>query len=188
MKNVFCLLIILAVGSVAPAATAWLEIANPQDSYLPSDIVVIQIVTDAVDVADGASQISVGSITTDSGGTAQAPWAVNPGFDWAMFLNPGTVVNDGTTLITGMNGNIGFGSPNVLGILASFEFHVPELPESSIITIDDFIEGSTLTNVLFPWGSVIDLNPVEIHVIPEPATIALLGIGALSLLRRRRKA
>lgn len=185
MKNVLSLLIILAVGSVATAGTATLEILNPQESYLPSDIVVIGI------MGTDATQVKVGSITTDSGGTAQGPWAVNAGFDWAMFLAPGTVVNDGTTLITGMNGNINFGSPPVEGVLASFEFHVPELQESSIIIIDDFLDaaGGISTSVLFSDNtSVTDLNPVEIHVIPEPMTIGLLGLGALGLLRRRRTA
>ena len=32
------------------------------------------------------------------------------------------------------------------------------------------------------------VGALDIHILPEPTTIALLGIGALSLIRRRRKA
>ena len=37
------------------------------------------------------------------------------------------------------------------------------------------------------YGELADVGELYLH-IPEPTTIALLGIGALSLLRRRRKA
>ena len=36
-------------------------------------------------------------------------------------------------------------------------------------------------------GEVISGTPFNVNVVPEPATIALLGLGALSLIRARRK-
>lgn len=37
------------------------------------------------------------------------------------------------------------------------------------------------------WGALIDQVVVDTICIPEPATIALLGLGALSLLRRKHR-
>lgn len=38
------------------------------------------------------------------------------------------------------------------------------------------------------WGQVVDLEGLQYEVVPEPATMALLGIGAAALLRRKKKA
>ena len=37
------------------------------------------------------------------------------------------------------------------------------------------------------WGEWIRVESSELHVIPEPATLALLALGGLVLIRRRRK-
>jgi len=36
------------------------------------------------------------------------------------------------------------------------------------------------------WGDASNANPVSYTVVPEPATLALFGLAALSLIRRRR--
>jgi hypothetical protein len=41
--------------------------------------------------------------------------------------------------------------------------------------------------MFFGWGTVLDYVHVDTICIPEPATICLLGLGALSLLRKRKK-
>lgn len=53
-------------------------------------------------------------------------------------------------------------------------------------------EGALLVN--FNGANIVDrfhpefsLSVVEVQVVPEPATLAALGIGALALMRRRRK-
>ena len=187
MKKILSLILVLAICSSASALTASFRVAadDMKESYAASDIITIELVSDS-DIL-GIS-LNVGA----DGGTAQDPR------DMAQSLtdlrNLGALVNAGGLLITGINGSTPFGGAPVLagGVLYSFEFHVPELPPSSIILIDDVtdmgasppLSTSIMTSA---YAFISDVDGVEIHT-PEPTTIALLGLGALSMLRRRRKA
>jgi hypothetical protein len=62
------------------------------------------------------------------------------------------------------------------GVALGFDFHVP-----------DDLQPSDYINVTWA-GNYGGLTPddIAIHVIPEPMTIGLLGLGGLALLRRRK--
>ena len=47
-------------------------------------------------------------------------------------------------------------------------------------------EGLTMSNYVQFDGVKVAPDSLIIHVIPEPMTIALLGLGGLVALRRRR--
>lgn len=66
--------------------------------------------------------------------------------------------------------------------LMVFEFHVPDLPWSTIIFVDP-IGLQLFDKFNAPLPS--DVIPLEIHVSPEPMTVALLGLGGLFLRRRK---
>jgi len=56
----------------------------------------------------------------------------------------------------------------------------------------DFVDNADTQGLglTFAWKDFVaaDLGGLQIHVVPEPMTLALLGLGSLGLLRRRRRA
>jgi len=80
----------------------------------------------------------------------------------------------------------GSGMPMPEGDIAGWTFHVPDYKEESDYIIIDPVLGMWFMDVATP-GPDDGLPYVVLHVIPEPMTIALLGLGGLFLVRRRRK-
>jgi len=52
---------------------------------------------------------------------------------------------------------------------------------------DDTARDSLMGAQPLTWGDQVNTNGVEFTVVPEPATMAVLGLGAAAMLRRRRK-
>ena len=184
MKKYLVVLLVLAMATYASAGTCWLQV-DPDDaetSYAPSDIITIQLVADAD--ATGymldSTRDNVGNLTAQSV-SHNASWGAG---------GPGTVVNDGTVLTQWASGTVsGTGVWIDAGeSLWEMEYHIPDVPDSTWITL-----SADLVNALYFMYQVdfldetqdTTIDPVEIHVTPEPMTIALLGLGGLFLRRRK---
>ena len=73
--------------------------------------------------------------------------------------------------------------------LGSLTFDVGALPNGTYtIEVDPAIDGnrSKLKNSNFPAELELLTGTATINIIPEPATISLLGLAALALVRRRK--
>ena len=187
MKKYLIALLVLAMATYAAASSVWLEVddSDEKTSYLHSDTITINLVAD----------FAVGSVAIGRIDGPPTAGPINPFHaNFTMAPNqPGTLVNAGNVLISTISIGIPFGGTEAPAgdVLYSFEYHIPDLLASTYITIDDVQDSGTSP----PTSSLIakadysimisDVTPLEIHVTPEPMTIALLGLGGL-LLRRRK--
>jgi len=181
MKKLLITLVLLTMAVAANAGNVGFQVAagDAKDSYLPSDIITIEIF----------SLIDTFGITMDAigdggaGGVASAPLVLNAAY--TSFPLVGDITNTGGTLIEGVLGATAVGLP-ATGVLYSFEYHVPDVPPSTIIEIGPaFPYGWEMNEVTIAAGASVVPDSLLIHVIPEPMTIALLGLGGLFLRRRR---
>jgi hypothetical protein len=175
MKRLLVLLIVFAMTSAASAATVDILVNGAPwmgDDVAPSDIVTL-LLNDSARAGLLVGALNTSSIDVSQADNAshtffQAPsiggWDITPG--GAGYTSSGAGTWFGVTLPQD-------------GIVFVHEFHVPDnaLPSDEI-----FVDLAVAYQFVDESGT----GRVVMHVIPEPATIALLGLGALSLLRRRK--
>ena len=194
MKKFLVLGVVLALSSSAMAGLVGLRV-EPGDvepiSYDHSTTITIEVYASGFYIDypyDTIGFMDIASIQSDNGGTASSP-SLHTDLLSGVGVSAGDIVNSGGILIENIGGYIDQG--DIVGVypfpavLYAFELHIPELPNSTILTIT--MSGLVIKNLGYndPVPGVTATNTLEIHIIPEPMTIALLGLGGLFLRRRR---
>lgn len=170
-KSVVSAVLVLAVVSLASAGPAFTVGGASSANIGVGGTVTVNLMTDG-----GASSLTLQQIADSASITGAASGLDLPaGWDWAAFRSLGTIVNSGGVLIENATGTINFGSPQVDGVAYSFDYTVAA-PLGETFTIGP----GTGTNKL---GG--DIAGVTLTVIPEPMTVALLGLGCLFLRRKK---
>lgn len=179
MKNVLAFALVLGISSVASAAMVFDVQVNGQPwqggDVKYSDVITVRLIsdTDGAPFAGGGFgdytvDVSDGDLQEAALGADAAVLSIVPS------ATPTQRTRGFSVLFTGSN----FGATVPAGEYGLIVFHVPDLPNSSYIDV---------ANTLGSWNGSFDDRPaVRLHVIPEPMTLSLLGLGGLGLLRRRR--
>ena len=199
MKKVLTLILVLGMASAASAALqisvhnnppggeTW-DPLNPQPTDITIDVsdeLLLDVHTDAELSTDIYwvlyCQTAAGTIT---GGVATDPLTWGPDVDNGLYGSAvGPPDYNGVPLAAGNEGVVGgifFWGTDVVPasdmIADGILFHCEAVGDTEII----------LQEVTASWGMGAILDTVIIHQIPEPMTMALLGLGGLALIRRRR--
>lgn len=188
-------LLVLAVTAPSWACLAWLEITQINGlSFIgqevsPSDTLTITGKTDFYLQKIIAWRINDNGLLPALG-TATSPYWLTDYFDTNRIIGQGANQNGMLFSPTTQPAFMGVdsGSPYYNGAMFSFDYHVPAVPASTVITISALDGNSPDFSGAYRYDGQIfrAWTPVSFHVIPEPITISLLVIGSLFFRSKQR--
>ena len=166
MKKLLVLMLVLGLASAASAGLAVGQVAASDPAGIPvGETGVVNIASDDAEPYAAWIEIADQSI---------ADYAVEPEFTEAG--NP-----NGNSTVTFWEGYDGWYDI----LVASTDPMVPLVAgDQIVVTLLGIAEGTTQLNLYAGDGATL-LGSTDVVVIPEPMTIALLGLGGLFLRRRR---
>ena len=202
MKKFVSLVMLLALASFASAVVNTVDFTTPNANVTAGQVVPITIVADMTVKILGVN-IGETKVSAAPDVTAGAVGTIHAGFtsvaSAGLLCDGSTAAPARYVLIDRINGVVDTTTSSEIAVgqaLYSFNVTIPGTAAvGDTFTIDD-ITGVPVfhpgpgygTNCTGAGGNVVlsDVGALTLTVVPEPATIALLGMGGLLLLRRRK--
>ena len=201
MKKLIVLMLVLGLANVASAVITY----TPTSGGSNADVVANAGDLISIDVsASGTADylLGTGELLVTITGPARFNADALDALGYApsqVFWHPdyGLIVN--SALDDAANARVSAASVSTMDM---FFMTMPDDPITNIVV--EYLGGGTATVTIVPnnspnaWGNTaykldgVALDDLQaaggaLNIVPEPATIALLGLGGLALLRRRRK-
>ncbi len=180
MKKLLIMMLVLCVTSLASATTISLTDEGTQVSANPGDTVRLTISSDGATALGIISMDTVITVTTGdiiSGAmnlTDCATYGWDPGFsDNPKFL--------GTSSVAVAGGSSNFTTGNIAALVGYVD-----VAYTGGVQVVSIAAGMNWGGSYLLDGSSPVYSQGIVEIVPEPMTIALLGLGGLLMLRRRK--
>ena len=165
------LLVLALVCGIASLATAGMQIVPGLEYDIVGDTVTISATSPVIAFSLAILSPDAGTLTPVSQGLAAGGIGSAPA-DLGLTTYPAGAI----AFASGTTGS----ATGKLGVIYSFTFS-PEVQMISILNDTEW--GAANSDVTFQGGETVSLAGIQI--VPEPATLALLGLGALVLRRKK---
>ena len=185
MKKMLVFMMVLAVASAAYAGTITVTATPDKAEYNYGEAITIELITSGCGYpgpfAGELSSMIIEGITDTGGGSADAVGNLHVNFD-VVNVN-GDLVNAGGVLIDDITGAGDLDPGPIPNGVSAYTFDFTTGSSDGTFAID--LSGITVNDCFGGGTTTLSVVPLGYTVVPEPMTIALLGLGGLFLRRRR---